>query len=143
MIWSQRVLVVCALLHALLAWGAGCRQGHVTAVRHLLALEAAAVPLACAVLAEFLRRQVGPDSSWRFSQPASFMAIVFALGYLGPILYGPPNPDTAAHLALFLYPVIQAAVFIAIYVVVTIYEEWFLKGTRQRLRRDGTPHIVK
>lgn len=121
------LLLACSVLSALLAAAAGYRQGHVTEVCLFLAVEAMVVPLGCAGLAELLRQQEGVKSSLRFSRPASLVAIVFLLGYFGPILRGPPNPDTAAHLALFLYPVIQALLCIAIYVVVTMCEILFLK----------------
>jgi hypothetical protein len=129
--WPERVLVSCAILGGVLAWAAGLRQGECIEVRLFLTGEALAVPFACAGLAALLRQKDGLTSSLRFSRPASVVAVIFVLGYLAPIFNGPPNPDTAAHLALFAYPIIEALLCMGIYIAVTLYEVLFL-GYRQR-----------
>jgi len=129
--WPERVLVCCAILAGLLAWAAGLRRGECIEVCLFLTGEAVAVPLVCAGLAALLRQKDGVKSSIRFSRPASVVGVIFVLGYLAPIFRGPPNPDTAAHLALFAYPIIQALLCIGIYVAVTLYEVLFL-GYRLR-----------
>lgn len=129
--WPERVLVSCAILGGLLAWAAGFRQGECIEVRLFLSGEAVAVPLLCAGLAALLRQKDGVKSSLRFSRPASLVGVIFVLGYLAPIFRGPPNPDTAAHLALFAYPIIQALLCMGIYIAVTLYEVLFL-GYRLR-----------